>query len=438
MLFVLALTLWLAGSNRLLGYHDANTYTADSNNPKAFWHTSLKNSTSSLLELKQLTSDVNDPQGRSILKFQHSSNPNWGYALPQTDVFYVVVPKETPSAGLPMRVILHSAGDLAKTALQSGIAAPNYLQYQTNPGYYGIYLDCKGNSNVDWWWGWYSIKDDPAKETKYKNALCSTEKRMTDTIMWAIEHFKIDPNRVYLSGASMGGSGSLGFGIRRGDLFAAISVAVPAGIDHAMWRNNNFIGQSSIDPPYLVDFSSPIDSWSQGQEILIPAMQNVKFPLVFAFGPFGHTADITSANTAAVEFPWLSIRKDQSYPVFTSATTDQTFGGYNPANASSGQINAYFRWENITDDNNSYCIKLRLVASSELSKPITIPASSTVDVTPRRLQKFHIALNTAYNYTLKQSGNILQSGVATSNGDGLLTIHDLTITATPLLLEITP
>jgi hypothetical protein len=386
--------------------------------------------------LQQLPSDVNDPQGRTILKFQHSSNTVWGYASPQTDIFYVVVPKEAPSAGLPMRVILHSAGHSAKTALQDAVA-PYNVQYKTDPGFYGIYLDCKGNSATDWWWGWYSIKDDPAKETKYRNDLCPTEKRMTDTIMWAINHFQIDPNRVYLSGISMGGSGSLGFGIRRGDLFAAISVAVPAGVDHAMWRNNNFISQPSIDPPYVVDFSSPIDSWSQGQEILIPAMQKTKCPLVFAFGPFGHTADVTPANTAAVEFPWLSIRKDRSYPVFTNATTDQVFSGYDPNNKTSGQINAYFRWQNMADNSSSYSISLRLVAASELSKPITIPPSSTVDVTLRRLQKFHIAPNTEYKYTLTQGSNILQSKVASSDGNGLLTIHGLVITADPSILKIT-
>ena len=286
----------------------------------------------SLPEWQQLQSDVNDPKGRNILKFQHSSNPNWGYTSPQTDVFYVVVPKESPAAGLPMRVILHSAGYSAKTALDVVHANPLFSHYQVDSGYYGIYLDCKGHSDVDWWWGWYNIKDDPNKENKYKNALCLTEKRMTDTIMWAIEYFKIDANRVYISGASMGESGTLGFGLRRGDLFAA----VPAGIDHAMWRNNNFIGQPFNDPPYLVNFSSPIDSWSQGQNILVPAIQKAKFPLILAFGPFGHTENITSANAVAVEFKWLSIRKDQSYPVFTNATTDQVYGGYNSTDTSSG------------------------------------------------------------------------------------------------------
>ncbi len=399
---------------------------------------STRANTDYLPGLQQIASDVNDPQGRTILKFQHSTNPNWGYASTQTDVFYVVVPKEKQSAGLPMKVIFHSAGHSAKTCLETAGANPNYLQSNTEPGFYGLYLDCKGHSDVDWWWGWYKIKDDPNKEAKYKNNLCPTEKRMTDTIMWAIEKYKIDINRIYLCGVSMGGSGSLGFGLRRGDLFAAISVAVPAGADHAMWRNNNFVDEPKFDPPYLINFSSPVDAWCKGQEVLIPAMLNAKFPLVLAFGPFGHTDNVSSANPVVVGFPWLSIRKDQSYPVFTNATTDQTFPGYDVNNLSSGQVNAYFRWENIADDSNAYRIKLRLVASSELSKPVTIPVSSTADVTPRRLQKFHIAPNTKYSYTSTCNDRILQHGIAVSNGNGLLTIPGLTITTMPLLLEIKP
>ena len=93
-----------------------------------------------------------------------------------------------------------------------------------------------------------------------------------------------------------------------------------------MWQSNNFVYLPLIAPPYVVDFSSPVDHWSKGQEILINSMQKAKCPLVFAFGPFGHTADISSANIAAVEFPWLNINKDQSYPVFTHAvSTDQVF-----------------------------------------------------------------------------------------------------------------
>ena len=54
-----------------------------------------------------------------------------------------------------------------------------------------------------------------------RRALVPTEKRIIGTVQWVIEQYGIDPDRVYLCGNSMGGSGALGIGLRHGDLFAA-------------------------------------------------------------------------------------------------------------------------------------------------------------------------------------------------------------------------
>ncbi len=62
------------------------------------------------------------------------------------------------------------------------------------------------------------------------------EKRAMATIQTVIEKYGIDPNRVYLCGNSMGGSGTLGLGLRNGDVFAAIKANVPAGIEHVSNR----------------------------------------------------------------------------------------------------------------------------------------------------------------------------------------------------------
>ena len=47
---------------------------------------------------------------------------------------------------------------------------------------------------------------------------------------------RINENRVYLCGISMGGSGTLGIGMRHGDTFAAVKANVPAGIEHVSDR----------------------------------------------------------------------------------------------------------------------------------------------------------------------------------------------------------
>lgn len=72
-----------------------------------------------------------------------------------------------------------------------------------------VYVDCRANKG-DWWWG----------IEKYKGPdISPPEKRVIDTVKWVIDTYGIDPNRVYLCGNSMGGSGTLGIGLRHGELF---------------------------------------------------------------------------------------------------------------------------------------------------------------------------------------------------------------------------
>ena len=55
-------------------------------------------------------------------------------------------------------------------------------------------------------------------------------KRVLDTVEWAVRKFKIDRNRIYLCGNSMGGQGALAIGLRHGEVFAAVNANVPATI----------------------------------------------------------------------------------------------------------------------------------------------------------------------------------------------------------------
>jgi predicted peptidase len=51
-----------------------------------------------------------------------------------------------------------------------------------------------------------------------------------DTVKWVIKEYGIDADRAYLCGNSMGGSGTLGIGMRHGEVFAAIKANVPAEV----------------------------------------------------------------------------------------------------------------------------------------------------------------------------------------------------------------
>ena len=54
-----------------------------------------------------------------------------------------------------------------------------------------------------------------------------TERRLLWILNWVNEYFQPDPNRWYCSGSSMGGCGTISFGLRHPELFAALYAHVP-------------------------------------------------------------------------------------------------------------------------------------------------------------------------------------------------------------------
>jgi len=362
-------------------------------------------------------------EGRKVVRYEHDSVKTWGYAAPQKDYFYVVHPKGDVAGKAPLRVVLHSAGHSGDKVLADAFKHHGWTHYYAGERFYAVYLDCRKNRG-DWWWGYHAIKRSP---DAYRNKLCPTEKRVLSTVEWVIRKHNIDRNRVYLSGISMGGSGSLGIGLTRGDVFAAISVAVPAGVEHMKHR---LAGGKHPDPPPLVNCSSHIDGWSRGQEDLLAYCRKNKYPVIFAWGLFGHRSDVSAAGPAVHEFPWLSIRKNEAYPVFTGASTDDRYPGHkNKTDGDQkGQINGYFRWKNITDTPKSFVMELRLVVKKELTKPIETPRQAVADLTLRRMQRFSVAKGKTCKWRMERDGKVVQSGKIQAGADGLLTIPKVKIT----------
>ncbi len=372
-------------------------------------------------------------EGRKVIRYEHDSVAAWGYSAPQKDYYYLVHPKNKPEGKAPLRVVLHSAGHSGDKVLADAFKHHDWTHYYGNERSYVLFLDCRKNRG-DWWWGYHAIKR--AKDA-YKTELCPTEKRVLSTVELVIGTHPVDRNRVYLSGISMGGSGSLGIGMCRGDVFAAISVGVPAGVEHMM---HHMTRDGHPDPPPMVNCSSHIDGWARGQEELLALCKKRKYPVIFAWGLFGHRSDVSAANTAVHEFPWLTIRRNEAYPVFTDASADHKYPGHKnkTADDQKGQINGYFRWKSITDTSVSFVMELRLVGKKELTKPIELVNDATADVTPRRLQKFQIAKSKKYKWRMTRDGKNLQSGEVAVGLDGLLTIPKVKISIAAARLSIEP
>lgn len=367
---------------------------------------------------------------RNVIRYEHDSIKPWGYKKAQKDYFYVV-PAKSGIKNAPLRVVLHSAGHSGDKVLKDAFKHHDWFHYYGSEDYHILYLDCRKNKN-DWWWGYHEIKRNPKL---YKDKLSPAEARVLSTVEWVIKKYNVDRNRVYLSGISMGGSGSLGIGLCRGDIFAAISVAVPAGIEHMEFR---MAKGKFPDPPPTFNCSSHIDRWAKGQERLLSYFEKNKYPLYFAWGLFGHKSDVSAANAAVHKFPWLSIRKNEAYPVFTGASIDDQYPGFRNKTAADqkGQINGYFRWKNIEDSKKAFVMELRLVKATELKGAIKPPSEGKADVTLRRIQEFAIDAGAKLKWQMIREGKILQSGKVEADANGVVTIPAVIITGSPSQLKL--
>ena len=358
----------------------------------------MKRSTLNLLTLTALTvglcaADKNWPptpievEGRTTEVFRHGTRAEWGYPRYQDDSFVVVHPKLERSHA-PLYVVLHSAGHNVWAAVQCTAQVGNHDIYHAPDDCYALYLDCRANKD-DWWWGGWNERVPGTRERNAGGDQVPVEKRVVGTVKWAIERYDIDPNRVYLCGNSMGGSGALGIGLRHGDLFAAVKANVPAGIEHVSDRM--YFPPASIpagvhlpDPPVVINYSAQNDDWSKGQERFVHAMNERKYPLYFYWGPFGHANNdqqILRVNDLIHSFDWLQVKRNEAYAVFTNASCNDPLPWPDDRNSTlAGQINAFFHWNTASDTESQFEIELRLRSPNDLDTQFSIPTHATADV----------------------------------------------------------
>lgn len=370
-----------------------------------------------------------DFNGRKLDTYRHGVKEEWGYAQPQRDTFLVLHPKQTKS-NAPLYVVLHSAGHDVNSCLACTTQVGNHDIYHAPQDFYALYLDCRANKG-DWWWG----------SEKYKGPeVGPTEKRVIDAVKWVVKEYGLDENRVYLCGNSMGGSGTLGIGMRHGDVFAAIKANVPAKVEHVSSRMY-FDAKSAPadlhlpDPPIVVDYSAQNDGWSKGHETFIKAMNDRKYALFMYWGPFGHANNheqILKVNDLVNSFDWLDVKKNEAYPAFTNASTNDPLPWPDRlADKKSGQVNAFFRWKNLNDRVDGIEMSLFLIKATDLKTSFPVPTEATADVSLRRLQNLKLAPASTVAWTFGTT-----KGEAKADPQGCVTIPGLKITAEPATLSV--
>jgi hypothetical protein len=193
----------------------------------------------------------------------------------------------------------------------------------------------------------------------------------------------------------------------------------------------------------VVDFSSQSDTWATTQPALVQAAQAGHLPLVLSWGTFGHAtfASLIAKYPlceVALTYPWLEIRKNEAYPVFTHASSDQRAPWLNaPADYDdSGQINAYFRWKCVQDTPAEIAFQLWIAHPAIKGSPLQMPNDAVADVTLRRAQQFMVRPGSIYTWVLKRADQILGSGQITPDAANLLTIPRVTMTREPVELRV--
>ena len=376
--------------------------------------------------------------GRPYEVFEHGMKPEWGYKVPQQDAFILIHPKNERKQA-PLYVVLHSAGHDFLSSVQCTREVGNHDIYRSPDDFYALYLDCRRNQG-DWWWGGMHLNDAALIKKNSGGNPAPVERRVMDTVKWVIEQYDINPNRVYLCGISMGGSGTFGIGLRNGDVFAAIKADVPAGIEHVaqrMYFPPQVVpeGVTFPDPPIAIDYSAQNDSWSSGHERFVKAMAERKYALYFYWGPFGHAhnnAVIEKVNDLVNSFDWLNVRKNEAYPVFANATSNnKPLWPDDLKSNSAGQLNAFFRWKCLSDTNNKLEMSLFLVTPAQLKTTFVIPKETTADVSLRRIQNGQLKPGGTFQWTFGSA-----RGEGKADAGGVITIPGLKITAEPTTLIV--
>jgi pimeloyl-ACP methyl ester carboxylesterase len=305
-----------------------------------------------------------------------------------------------------------------------------------------------------------------------------TDRRLMWTIAWGRRRFQVDPARITMTGGSMGGIASVFTALRHPDLLSAIFANVPVLDFGAIWANNQVYvaplwgkpGQKiksydgvdiydtmraawyaeshpEIDFPLMVILVGRNDTtvgWPD-KPVFFRIMEATRHGGCFywderSHGPQpkdkrywyqGRTPPPDMANLAEkapMEVDFLTCRRDQSYPAFSRCSLNDDPGdGKSDSGAPHGQINGYLFWDtsSIVDTPTHWEMTLKLTPGAPKD-------NCTVDVTPRRLQKFKVHKGQKIRWSVRDG----MDGEVTADQWCLITIPSVRVTKADTRLQI--
>ncbi len=336
---------------------------------------------------------------------------------------------------MPLLVQVHEWGgnfqrqeDLAAWVPEEYDFVMLYFQYQPS-----------SNNEDDWWFGTHW--DGQCHMWAHQAVMTIVREVIASTIVPDnLAGVTVDPERVWLYGHSIGGTGAWQLGIRNPDVFAAVHahsgfarftdpvgpfqvqfdadivggpgegivVTADDGLDYpardysnlAWWLQN--YRDPSAEAPFVAITAGTGDDTvpaASGGDLMQPVLDSQRRGFYYYRHAGGHS------DYCFIQMNWLwNFRHDQSFLAFTNRA------GYGVAPGEIGEIN----------DLNAHSWDPESIVDQLAHYEVQLLGPGTADVTPRRLRNFVVTPNGAYTYWLDQ-----QSGPGTAlsaDGDGLLTV----------------
>jgi hypothetical protein len=360
--------------------------------------------------------------------------------------------------GLPLHVNLHAsqgqgggAGDYGDSYLYFGTPEMGYCDGM--PGVFSVkeLRDKPGNRLVletrdaivhpsgkraveTYWFGYVCVPQGAAHPEP--RAYPFTERRLTWILGWAIAKYGADPERVACGGGSMGAWGSTSFGFRHPDLFAAVypdrprtiqrgmpslvektegKVFMPDGVTGYLERMDGvrFASEHREDLPFIgwcCGRNDGFATWKEQVE-MIRALTRNHHGFAFAWNSGDHSSGSKAMALIHQDYPAHRFARSRSYPAFGNSSIDQDPGPGDPKEGDAeGGINLGFDWKDVVDEERGWTATI----SNARAK-----AEMTVDVTPRRCQKFRPKPGESLRWTASSGG----SGSVAAGAAGLVTIE---------------
>ncbi len=419
-------------------------------------------------EPNSLQSPVQETVGQGVPVLQRVEEPErFNYVANPTLYYYVrwESPPNCAAHGKPYDYVVAVPPNLAKPApvgihLHCWGASLNSGYGWWYKGDDGHILIASNQIPYDWWTGYHELYfEGSPNEEKWKQGVVRpySQVRMLSFLDWVATRWDVDRTRTHVAGSSMGGSGSPMLAIRFAEKIAWstawVGVHIPAKTPHfrgsyervygdeswnVKFEDGNSVWDHFSDAWYLREYpqkeiglicfsngkNDGAIGWPQAAEFY-RALQDTRRPHVFVWGQSGHGQRARLPISLSDRAMPMDLRTDQSLPAFAACSLDDDPGDGDPGDGDpEGQVNLYLYWEtnDVVDQPDRWEMTVGLVEKAPQD-------ACTIDVTPRRVQKFKPKPGAKVKWTNTSilDGKQVQSGEATVNELGLITLEKVTV-----------